>query len=260
MKYAYFIAQTAFMFTGIWSDATVAGTAWATKLPFHYISPYLTCSDNAFLHHILPSGGCLYSYYLSVIMYACVVVTLSLLDLKDQAIFQIIFGLLRFLTIVLIAMFCVVNLIQGEDACMAYDYDTNETTLQNVDISAVVLQFNVSGWLQSIPIFTFGYMFLTGIPSFVHPIRQKAHLHWLLMAVVISVFASYLLIGITVSLWLRAAVQENCTLNWVSEVHRFPYYFNIYYKSCFLLGHIYKSRTFIAASDPVLLHCFVPIS
>ena len=216
VKYGYFLAQTAFMFAGIWSDATVAGTAWATKIPFHYLSSYLTCSDNAFLHHIRPSGGCLYAYYLSIILYACIVITLSLLDLKEQAIFQIIFGLMRFFTIALIVLYCVVRLIQGGDACSDYEYDNNYTS-SNVDISSVALKFNVSSWLQSIPIFAFGYMFLTGIPSFIHPIRQKDSLHWLLVTVIMTVLSSYLLTGIAISLWFRAAIQENCTLNWVSH-------------------------------------------
>lgn len=216
VKYGYFLAQTAFMFAGIWSDATVAGTAWATKIPFHYLSSYLTCSDNAFLHHIRPSGGCLYAYYLSIILYACIVITLSLLDLKEQAIFQLIFGLMRFFTIALIVLYCVVRLIQGGDACSDYEYDNNYTS-SNVDISSVALKFNVSSWLQSIPIFAFGYMFLTGIPSFIHPIRQKDSLHWLLVTVIVTVLSSYLLTGIAISLWFRAAIQENCTLNWVSH-------------------------------------------
>ncbi len=262
-KYAVFIAQTAFMFTGIWSDATVAGTAWATKVPFHLISSYLTCPDKAFQHHTLPSGGCLYTYYLSVTLYACVVISLSLLDLKEQAFFQLLFGLMRFTTISIIALFCIVQLFQDVDICLITGSDYNSTyptIASNLELSSIVVKFDVFGWLQSIPIFTFGYMFLVSIPAFVHPIQQKKSLHWLLVAVVASVFMSYLLIGVAGSLWLRAAVQENCTLNWVSSaLSNFQLLLCLLYIFCFLLGCLYRSQPLDANAYTFILYCTVPI-
>ena len=216
-KYAYFVAQTVSLFTGMWADAIVAGTAWAITIPFHYIHSSLTCSDSAFFHRFLPSDGCLYSYYLSLALYACIVISLSLLDLEKQAIFQIIFGILRFMSLFLIVMYCVVHLVQGGDPCLDYDdANGNVTIIRNLDYTSVVVKFDVKGWVQSIPIYSFVYIFLTTIPSLLYPIRKKEMVHWLMLAVVVSVLLSYLLIGISVSLWFRAATQEKCTLNWVS--------------------------------------------
>ena len=214
LKYAYLIMQSAYLFIGTWTYVTVAGVAWATSFPFHYISNDLECSDEAFLHRLLPSGGCLYAYYLSIVAFAFIVVTLSLLDLKEQAFFQLLFGLLRFLTIATIVVYCFTRLVQGQDACQDYEHSAN-FTVTNIHMNSMILKFDVKGWLQSIPIVCFGFMFLSGIPSFVHSIKQKEYLKSMLVVVIIVIFASYMLLGLLLSLWFRATTQENCTLNWV---------------------------------------------
>jgi len=142
------------------------------------------------------------------------------MDLEKQAIFQIIFGVMRFMSLFLIVVYCVFHLVHGGDPCLDYT-EGNNTPVMNVEYSSIVFKFDVNGWVQSIPIYSFVYIFLTTIPSLLYPVKMKETVHWLLLAVIVSVFLSYLLIGITASLWFRAATQEKCTLNWV--IYSIPY-------------------------------------
>ena len=170
VKYIYLTIQTILFHLTTWTFTTVSASSWATNIPFHYISSYLTCSDQAFLHNILPGKGCLYAYYISLTLFGLVVVTLSLLDLKQQAYIQLLFGLMKLVTIAAVVIYSLFHLIQGGDACWAYESDTNHT-LSNIELSSIVAKFDVRGWLQSISVFIFGYVFQTGIPSLIHPVR-----------------------------------------------------------------------------------------
>ncbi len=75
-KYVYLVLLSAEAWTAMWSCVTVAGVAWATEIPFHYIHRSLECSNAAFHHHFLPGGGCLYAYYLSITLFGAIVITL----------------------------------------------------------------------------------------------------------------------------------------------------------------------------------------
>ena len=78
-------------------------------------------------------------------------------------------------------------------------------------------KFDPKGWLQSIPIMLFANMFQVGVPSLSYPIKQKKYLHWLVIAMTAAAFVAYLSLGLVLSLWFRATIQEACTLNWVSQ-------------------------------------------
>lgn len=209
-------------FMASWSYAAVAGSAWAINIPFRNFGGTAICSEDAFQHQVVPVGGCLNSYYFCLFLFAVVVVTLSMLDLKEQAYFQMLLGLMRFITIAAIVLYCIVRLFQGGNPCD----DFMEVTEQysnvsfvkpvDLDVRSVVLKFDPRGWVVAVPVFTFSFLFHTGISSLTHPIRQKGYLHYLVMAMFISSLICYFSLGVTVSLWFRSSIQETCTLNWVS--------------------------------------------
>ena len=94
--------------------------------------------------------------------------------------------------------------------------DTFETL--NVGIKDAVVKFDMRGLVLAVPVFVFAFQFHTGLSSLTHPVRQKKYLHWLTVAMFMASTVSYLSIGVIVPLWFRAAIQETCTLNWVSPV------------------------------------------
>ena len=226
-KYIYQTLQSLYIFCCCWSYTTVAGSAWAANVPFYQAEEELKCSDTAFLNRVLPPGGCLYAYYWSVGIFATIVITLSLLDLREQAFFQMALAFLRFFTIAVTSIYSIYRLAQGGDSCLDYTMDTNSgivelnttyrnTSYSNIAITSVIFKFDPKGWLQAIPIILFANMYQLGIPSLSHPIRQKKYLHYLILVVTAVAFISYTCIGMVLPLWFRATIQEVCTLNWVS--------------------------------------------
>lgn len=217
LKFAYLIVLSLHNFLARWSFAVVAASAWAVNIPFRHFGSVEMCDEEAFLHNILPSGGCLHAYYFSLAMFAVIVVTLSLFDIKEQVIIQVILGCLRFITIISMIIYSVVQLAEGGDAClesMGMNYP-NVTSPFNVDISYEVLKFGPRGWLLGIPLFTYAYLFHTAIASLSHPLKPKKYLPQLLLSVIIVALVCYLSLGIILSLWFRASIQETSTLNWV---------------------------------------------
>jgi len=214
VKYFYLGLQTMLFFLVNWTYTTVSASSWATNIPFQHLHPQLECTDQAFLHDALPGKGCLFAYYISITLFGIIVVSISLLNLREQAYVQLIFGFMKVVTIVALVAYCLYHLIKGGDACSAYEENTNQT-LSNIPISSLATKFNLKGWVQSFSVFIFGYVFQTGIPSLIQPIRQKKFVHWLILANVVILSLAYTSMGVALSLWFRAAVQETSTLNWV---------------------------------------------
>lgn len=230
-KYVYLIVFVFYGFLTCWSFATVAGSAWATNIPYSIGSMRL-CGNSAFHHHILPLSGCLYSYYFSLFLFGTIVVILSILDLTEQIIVQVLLGIARYFTIGAMLIYCIVKLSEGGDACEEYSAllhnltTTNETpegsshyfynySTQHISLEDIVVKFDALGWIISISVFVLAFMLHSGLSSLTHPIRQKKYLHWMLFINFSTAFLLLLSIGVIISLWFKASVQETVTLNWV---------------------------------------------
>ena len=224
-KYAYLFIFTFYSFLGNWSYASVAGSAWASNIPYNFDNLSM-CDDSAFHHQILPSGGCRDSYYFSLFLFGVIVTFLSVLDLKEQVVVQVILGSARFVTIFAIIIYSLVKLSGSEDVCggkapfenASYDnepYISLYNATEYYSYEDIVVKFDPKGWLVSVPVFLFAFMLHSGISSLTHPVRQKKYIHWLLTAMFATAFLSFMTLGIIVPLWFKASVQETVTLNWV---------------------------------------------
>lgn len=230
-KFTYLAVVTIYTFLSCWSYSTVAGSAWASNIPYDFAT-LAKCTDNAFHHQLLPHGGCLSRYYFSVFLFGLIVIFLSVLDLKEQVIVQVVLGCLRFLTVGAVVIYSIVKLSHGGDACAdgtyTYEYNStwfNTTWFNTTAVNAtryipyrdIVVKFDLKGWVAAIPVFTYAYIIHTGISSLSHPVRQKKYLHWMLAAMSTTALLSYMSLGVVVPLWFKAGVQETITLNWVRE-------------------------------------------
>ena len=224
-KYAYMVFLSIYCFLTGWSFTTVAGTAWASNIPFN-LSSVQQCKAEDFLHALHPENApCWHAYQLCVFFFAVIVVPLSMIDLKEQAILQMILGVLRFATIFAIILYCIVKLstvtyhcvsaqnVTSHSSILSHANDTSPST--DNDLSWIVFRFDWKGWLVSIPIFTYAFIVHQGIPALTHPIKEK-HLLWQLMVVMfVSAGFCYLSLGVVVPLWFTTDIQEIATLNWV---------------------------------------------
>ena len=232
-KYAYLLLFTFYSFLGNWSYASVAGSAWSSNIPFNF-SGMTKCPDSAFHHHILPpTEGCRDSYYFSLFLFGVIVTFLSILDLKEQVIVQVLLGSARFVTIFAIIIYSLVKLSQpgADDVCDGDYFPLLNETGENHsyfpiygDFNAsryfsyedIVVKFDPKGWIVSVPVFLFAFMLHSGISSLTHPVKQKKYIHWMLTAMFVTALMSFMTLGIIVPLWFKASVQETVTLNWVS--------------------------------------------
>lgn len=218
LKYVYLVLVVLYGFFSCWSFSAVAGSAWATNIPYNFGAMEM-CEGDAFLHRTLPSDGCLYSYYFSLFLFGLIVITLSIMDLREQVVVHVFFGVLRYFTISVIIIYCIVKLAIGGNAC-AEEYlelPPNETIGAGLSFGEIVLHFDPKAWMISIPVFVYTFMIHSGVSSLTHPIKQKKYLNWMMMTNFTIAEVCLLTLGIVAPLWFKASVQETITLNWVSS-------------------------------------------
>lgn len=239
--------MTIYCFLAAWSFSTVAGSAWATNIPLNFGTLH-QCEAKEFLHELLPSGSCQHAYHFSLLLFGIVVIPFSMIDLKEQAIVQMVLGLMRFAAIAMIIIYSIVNLIEGGNICasqnvtIAWDNLSNSSLVNGtiswynlsnssptentaysnltaaglLELRDIVVKFDWRGWLVAIPVFTYAFIIHQGIPSLTHPIKQKQYLRWFMVCMFGIAGICYLSLGVVAPLWFRARVQETVTLNWVS--------------------------------------------
>lgn len=220
LKYVYLVLVVVYGFFGCWSFSAVAGSAWATNIPYSFGAMEI-CEGNAFLHRTLPSdNGCLYSYYFGLFLFGLIVITLSVMDLREQVVVHVFFGVLRYFTIAVIVIYCIIKLAVGGNVCAeAYpELPLNGTIGAGVPYGEIVLHFDPKTWMISIPVFVYAFMIHSGISSLTHPIKQKKYLHWMMVTNFAIAEICLLTLGIVAPLWFKESVQETITLNWVSII------------------------------------------
>ena len=228
LKYVYTVILSIALFSTLWAYGTVAGSAWSSNLPLKS-GPFNMCiigNDSDFNDLPVPNdAGCLASYRLCVFLFAAIVIPMSLLDLKEQSIVQTTMGVARFTLIGSIVLYCIVKMIQGaaEESPLAPGNSTSNYTneAEPRHYAQDVESISFTGWMGSIPVFLLAQTLHPGIIALAHPIRQKQHMHWLLLAVFIVSSTFYVAMGTVTSLWFGGKIENTATLNWVS-MHHFP--------------------------------------
>ena len=141
-------------------------------------------------------------------------------------------GVLRFTTVAIIIIYCIVKIAQVGDICGQTDNETQintssllndtqyysnaSTLVQSITIRDIIFKFDWRGWVTTVPIVAYAFIVHQGIPSLTHPIKQKQYFDWLILFTFGSIAFAYLSLGIVAPLWFRATTQETITLNWVS--------------------------------------------
>ncbi len=220
VKLLFLFLFTMYSFLSLWSFSTVAGSAWASNIPFNFTT-IKQCAENDFQYDVLPPEPCLGSYYVSLAIFGVIVIFLSLLDLKEQAIVQVLLGTLRFVTIAAIVFYSLAMIFVSGNKCTLdglpdVNYTHQSLDLTNATYTPPIKLFDFFGWISAIPVVTYAFMFHSGITAMTHPIRQKKYLQWLLILMFVVTGICYFSIGIILPLWFRVEIQETCTLNWVS--------------------------------------------
>ena len=238
-KYFYLVMVVVFCLICSLAATVITTSTLATNILLNF-GPFQQCSDDAFHNKIIPKDvGCRYTYYVCLMLFGFIVVPLLMMNLKDQAVIQAIFGLLRLLMIAMILIYCIVKLFGGCDICQEIwigNYISNqsnatklcnvEETVRNItaenviEMHDIIIKLDWRGWLVFIPVFTYSFMLHHSIPSFTHPIGKKKYLWQFILCTYSFLGACFLCLGVVVPLWFRAETQESVILNWVSGHHK----------------------------------------
>ena len=132
VKYLYVFVVTLNGFFACWSYSAVFGSAWASNIPLNFGTLH-QCSHDAFHHRLLPTGtpeldSCRNAYYFCLFLFSLIVIPLSLLELKEQAIVQMCLGVLRFATVAIIIIYCIVKIAEVGDICGQAGNETQANT------------------------------------------------------------------------------------------------------------------------------------
>ena len=226
-KYLYLITVTLVSLLFAWSLATVVGSALATNIPLNF-GPFQQCPHDAFNNRVIPHGpgleGCQLAYYFCLMLFALVVIPLTLMDLNEQAILQMVFGLLRVLLISMLLIYCIVNLMHGgniyelKENILADNASTptNASERCYLELYDIVVNFDWRWWLTIIPAMMYTFMVQHTIPTLTHPIKEKKYLGWVVMCSFTFVMLCYLTLGVVLPLWFGGETQGTLSLSWVS--------------------------------------------
>ena len=228
MKVVYLLLLAAITFFACIAYCTVAGPAWAVNLPLHF-GALEQCTSDDFKDVVIPHGGCHWSYRFCLFLFACIVVPLTLLDLKEQAFIQFLLGIMRFATVAAIILYCLVHIGMGT-LLMNCDgstpnvssslFDLDDFPEANISdgvttVKELFIGYSFKGWLISIPVFAYAHILHQGIPALTHPIKEKYLLRGYFNLMFLVLGTVYMGLGLVVTLWYRDCTQETCTLNWV---------------------------------------------
>lgn len=214
---------TLYTFLACISYSTVAGTAWSVNLPLNFGSLH-ECTNSEFHYERLPTvTSCRNAYWFCLFLFACIVIPLSVIELKEQMIIQVFLGLLRFVTIGAIILFSVANLISYQNifTCQRpWRANSSDFNVCNVTTShsEIVTRFNFQDWLLAIPVFVYAHVLHQGVPALTHPVKQKKYLRAYFNILFVVIGTLYMALGVTVSLWFKDCTNETCTLGWVSNM------------------------------------------
>ena len=122
-----------------WSMAAIVGSALATNIPLNF-GPFNQCHHDAFNNRVIPDEECLPAYYFCLMFFALIIIPPSLMELREQVVFQVFFGLMRVLLISMLVIYCIVNLIHENNSPEMLN-GTNMTNAGNL-VSDVVFKFD----------------------------------------------------------------------------------------------------------------------
>ena len=226
MKWVFILILSVYQIQGAWGSAAVAGSAWATNIPFN--TPTLQqCTEDDFNNVFVPlTVECANTYRLCVFIFGVIVVILSLIDLTEQFIIQITMGMMRFITMVCMMIFCVVRVIESHGQPPNFSTWTNSSTNVSVpdnstnsshlSFGEAFLHFDFKVWLTGIPIFVFSQLTHQGIVTLTGPMRQKRYLKQFFAFLISSTFGIYSVMAISVAIYFQGHVSNTASLNWVS--------------------------------------------
>lgn len=172
------------------------GTLWA----------YGTVFSNALSSHIpIPDAP---SYFIYLILFGCIVVPISCMELKEQIVIQVILAFGRVLMVLCMVFSIILSVIWGNEDDFGHLHKTSELHV-----------LNSHGLHHLLPVAVFAHIFHHSIPSISEPVIEKKSLASIFYVTLGCCFIAYSSIALTVSLFFGDDTLSSSNLNWTEYGH-----------------------------------------
>ncbi|CAM9564587.1 unnamed protein product [Ascophyllum nodosum] len=186
LQRAYNVLLFLYMFCALWGYATVFGEALATYAPL----PFLRYTG---------------AYRLYVMIFGAVVVPLSCMGIKEQALFQIVLTILRFAALLAMVGSIAVSLYTGGDP-FGPESDQCVGTVELI---------HWQGIFRAVPAAIFALSLASTVPTIVSGLEDKhsvGNVTWTAQA---SAAVAYTCISLSTVYYFGKSVNGSCNINWV---------------------------------------------
>eukprot|EP00475_Leptophrys_vorax_P035259 TRINITY_DN5791_c0_g1_i2.p1 TRINITY_DN5791_c0_g1~~TRINITY_DN5791_c0_g1_i2.p1 ORF type:complete len:489 (-),score=130.98 TRINITY_DN5791_c0_g1_i2:43-1509(-) len=201
-KMLYKTVLSLFIFGLLWGYASVFGSSMAARIPIDLpkIGLVINGGDVCDIYTNF-SSGCNGLYWFYLILFACVVVPLTCMDLKDQKFFQVLLSICRFLMI---------GLMIG-----TVSYGASENLSQGKPFGlAPVGKSSASGVLAFIPVAVFALICHHSIPAIAQHLKEKKQAGPVFGGAMFCCTILYTVLGVLVGSYYGMDVVASCVINW----------------------------------------------
>jgi amino acid permease len=201
-KNAYKLVLGLFIFGTIWSYASVFGTSMAARIPIDIpgIGLVINGGETCDIYTNL-SSGCNSLYWFYLILFACIVVPLTCMDLKDQQFFQVLLSICRF---------AMIGMIIG-----TVSYGANQNISHGGSFGVAPLPTApASGVLAFIPVAVFAQIYHHSISPITQHLREKHAAPKVFGAAMLCCTILYAVLGVLVGSYYGIDVVASCVINW----------------------------------------------
>lgn len=182
-QFSYMLFLSCYMFGSLWAYGTVFSNALASNLPIPNINSYL----------------------LYLLLFGCIVVPISCMELEEQIIIQVLLSLGRVLMVILMVSTILIATVWGSEN------DFGDGMSGATDLVA----FDWSGIHHLLPIAAFAHIFHHSIPALSDPVQDKTQLSNIYTTTLVCCFLAYTSISLSVSVYFGSNTLSSSNLNWV---------------------------------------------
>jgi hypothetical protein len=184
----------------------IYGTLWVFSAVF----------GNALAYHLEIGGDVNWSYSFYLVLFACLVVPTSCMELKEQVYMQCILAGLRVLMMVLMLGTLLPSLL---DPGIARPFVHEDGTV--MDSGGPPSYFRPENIHHIISIGAYAFIFHHSVPALAHPISDKRSLSSVFATTIVLCLLGYCLLGIILGLFFGNNLEASANLNWSDYVGSF---------------------------------------
>jgi len=198
----YTIIISLYMCGALWAYVSVFSSAMATAIPIVHDDVTRTAAELYGLN-----------YLVYAIIFGCIVVPLSCLELDEQVPVQVALTGCRFLMFFLMIGTSHLAAEDQEDVLLSTGQEDSVESIHAVNEPD---SFNWSGLPKTLPILIFANIFHHSIPGLTSPVADKKKIGGVFTATNAFTTSSYLILGLTLGTAFGKGIHQSSNLNWNS--------------------------------------------